>query len=146
MSALGQMRMIAGYKIAFSCFAGYASLVILSSLIIRVIMGVLRVTQAIGSPTKVSKNRWKRKLKFDFRFAGYVVPFLVGTLELAIYPILISLGSWQAITAWIGLKIANSWRWQQNADRRGYTNFLFGNALVIFAAFCLSPLVTATKP
>ena len=65
------------------------------------------------------------------------MPTIVGTIELAIYPILISLGSWASIAAWIGLKTAAGWRWQKNEDRQGYTNFLLGNALVIGAAFLL---------
>ena len=81
-------------------------------------------------------------MRGDFLNRDYVVPFLVGTLELALYPVLVSLGSWQAIGAWIGVKTAAGWRWQQNADRQAYTNFLLGNALVIFAAFWLTPMVT----
>jgi hypothetical protein len=71
----------------------------------------------------------------------YWVPTLVGTLELLIYPVLISLGAWQAIGGWLVIKTAAGWRWEQNQDRQGYTNFLFGNAMVIFVSFLLTRMI-----
>jgi ABC-type phosphate transport system permease subunit len=77
------------------------------SLIIKYAMSSTRIIQKIGLPAK----RWGKEFNSDFRQAMYVVPFCMGTMELFIYPILISLGSWQAISAWIGLKTAAGWRW-----------------------------------
>jgi hypothetical protein len=63
-------------------------------------------------------------------------------MELAIYPFLILSSHFEAIGGWLGLKTAAGWRWQQNQDRQGYTNFILGNALVIFASFLLTHLVS----
>jgi hypothetical protein len=63
---------------------------------------------------------------------------IIGIIELAIYPLLISLRAWQAIGGWLVIKTAAGWRWQVERDNEGYVRFLLGNALVIFFSFWLA--------
>jgi hypothetical protein len=110
---------------------------VFSTIVIRLIMSAARA----GQSDKRVVDGFGRTWWNDLRSLDHLVRFLVGTIELAIYPILIWLGSWQSITAWLGIKTATGWRWQPNQDRQDYTSFLLGDALVIFGSFLLTPLI-----
>jgi hypothetical protein len=114
----------------------YAIAVLVVTVVIRVTMSAVRTAQNCQT---IVDGFWAT-FGNDLRNVDYLVPTLVGTLELTVYPILISLGSWQAISGWLAIKTAAGWRWQQHQDRQGYTNFLLGNALVIVYSFPLAPL------
>jgi len=132
---------ISGHEVSVASWCHYWVLVIVYTIVIKALMASVRVLQVSKGE---GRNRWEHLSSID-----YWVPTIVGTVELAIYPILISLGSWQAISAWIGIKTAGEWRWKgkddKDKDRQGYTNFLLGNALVIGAAFLLV-LTIRTSP
>jgi hypothetical protein len=108
-----------------------------STAVIRVMLSGVRAAQR---PPIIADRLWIR-FRHDLCDTDYLVPTLVGTLELTVYPILVSLGSWQAVSGWLRVKTAAGWRWQQNQDRQGYTNFLLGNALVMVGSFSLAPMV-----
>jgi hypothetical protein len=68
----------------------------------------------------------------------FVITF-VGTIELSIYPILISLAASQPIFGWLAVKTAAGWRWKGEKTR--ITRFILGNAMVIFVSFFLTPMI-----
>jgi hypothetical protein len=65
----------------------------------------------------------------------------IGTIEIIIYSVLISIGSWQPIGGWLAVKTAAAWRWEATHDSQSYMRFLLGNTLVIFASFWLAPMI-----
>lgn len=116
----------------------YFVLALVGSVAIKVLMSLLRAAQTQG---EVFCN----KFQHDLFNRDYWVPFFIGTLELWVYPFLIHVGSWQGIGSWLAIKTAAGWRWQKiepsEKAREVYTNFLFGNALVIAVSFLLAVLV-----
>ena len=74
--------------------------------------------------------------------ADYWHPFILGTLELLAYPVILKTGNINAVGAWLGLKTLAQWKeWSEN--RRHFNRFLIGNALVILlSVLFLGPLVT----
>ena len=70
----------------------------------------------------------------------YFLPTILGSIELFVYPIIMSLGEWSFIIAWIGIKTAAHWKgWGES--RTPYMRFLVGNALVLIASVFLTPLI-----
>jgi len=121
---------IAGDSILISHPYQYLIFAGIATVLIAVIMRHVRSAQA-----KLNNEETKSIWHIDYR-----VPLFVGTLELLIYPVLISSGHLDAIGWWLGVKTAASWRWrdQQERGRQLYTNFLFGNALVIAASLLIA--------
>jgi hypothetical protein len=125
----------------------------LFTLLIRFLMSCQRITELSGwrHPGVSCKNACKNACKNLWRdFIGrslnlkprdYLVPMYIGTIELLIYPLLISLNAWQAVGGWIAIKTAAGWRWQTAGDAQGYMRFLLGNALVIFLSFLLAQMI-----
>lgn len=74
-------------------------------------------------------------------YADMWFPFLIGLFELAAFPVLLTIGAWQAIAAWLGFKAIAPWQyWQTN--RHAFNRFLIGNAIILlFSALFLAPLV-----
>ncbi len=74
--------------------------------------------------------------------SDYGYTFILGTLELSAYPILIAINAWTVIGAWIGLKALAQWKvW--GSDRATFNLFLIGNAInVLIAFFVLTQFVT----
>ncbi|MGC2415104.1 MAG: hypothetical protein WA459_20695 [Stellaceae bacterium] len=114
-------------------------LVLLGSMVIRIIMAGVRIAEHKDE----MRNGHPINLRYDLLSPDYLVPFVIGTSELTVYPFLISLGAWQGIIGWLGVKTAAKWRWERNQDREGYTNFLLGNALAVAAGFPLASLITS---
>jgi len=133
------------HEISFGCV--YLLLVVLATFVIKAIMSFVRVLQNDKEISRATPAHWWDEIKE----VDYVVALGIGTIEIFIYPLLIYSGAWQSITWWLGIKTAARWRWRPRkkpkdpADdektSRRYTNFLFGNALVILAALLLTPLV-----
>lgn len=71
-------------------YLGWLALVII---MVKMIMSSVRVGQKYRSSELLAN--WPN----DFFNKDYYVATFVGTLELAIYPVLISLGAWQAMVA-----------------------------------------------
>jgi hypothetical protein len=66
----------------------------------------------------------------------YFQPFIVGLLELLVYPVLLAAGHPQYVGAWLGLKVVpklGAW----STNRATYQRFLIGNALVIVFSYFL---------
>ena len=73
----------------------------------------------------------------DEEVRDFLHPFILGTLELAAYPIFIENHHVNVIGAWLALKTASKWgEWKTN--RGSFNRFLIGNALVVAVAFVLS--------
>lgn len=71
----------------------------------------------------------------------YFYNSIIGTFELLIYPLLMAVGAWAAIGAWIGLKTLPQWT-QWTSNRPVFNLFLIGNLLTLTSAYlCLKPLV-----
>jgi hypothetical protein len=66
----------------------------------------------------------------------WLQPAIMGLLELVAYPVLLSVGRWDAIGAWLALKTAAKWG-EWTSQRESYNRFLIGNALVVILAFAL---------
>ena len=65
---------------------------------------------------------------------------LIGTAELAAYPVQMQTGSFTAIGAWIGLKTIAQWKvWQ--TDRSTFNLFLIGNILTLAGGYHLTRFV-----
>jgi len=116
----------------------YVVCAILASVVIRFILSFLRWTE------RSSKS--KPKLSFRALLLGfgagensddYLHPFIVGCLELLVYPLLLAAGDPEFIGAWLGLKVLpklGAW----STQRETYQRFLIGNALVIISSFFLA--------
>ncbi|SRR6266498_4766291 len=127
---------------AFAFSWQFAISVLIVTVAIRMIMTACRTVALNGI-----RGFWSQWL-MDFlsthpdteRVKDFWVPSFIGTLELVIFPLLISLTEWRSIGGWIAIKTAVSWKgW--TTDRASYNRFLLGNALVIFASLCLTPLI-----
>jgi hypothetical protein len=114
----------------------------LLGLVIRVFMAGLRaVERPAGRPyfptvLALIRGRGSHGLVPD-----YWHPFIIGTLELLAYPIILKTGNVNVVGAWLGLKTLAQWKvWGEN--RVHFNRFLIGNALVlIVSALVLAPLV-----
>src|SRR5437899_3268334 len=120
----------------------FAIWVLIATVVIRIIMTTFRTVALNGISgfwaqwyQDFLSTHPNRELVKDFW-----VPSVIGTLELAIFPFLISSMEWRSIGGWIAIKTAVGWKgW--TTDRSSYNRFLLGNALVIFASLCLTPLI-----
>lgn len=68
----------------------------------------------------------------------YFTTFIIGSFELAAYPVLMATGAWTVIGAWMGLKTAAQWR-EWSRDRTVFHMFLIGNLMVIATAALVLP-------
>jgi hypothetical protein len=77
--------------------------------------------------------------------SDFLLTTFLGTLELISYPVLLQMGSWSVIGAWIGFKTIAQWAaWIKN--RNQFNRYLIGNALVLISSvLVLSQLVVANK-
>jgi len=122
------------------CYLLYA---LIATAIIKSMMSLVRAWQKDKAISRQTPAHWWDEIKHS----DYIVAFGVGSIEILVYPILIYLGAWQPIIWWLGIKTAARWRWTPRTvkdvpdARQRYTNFVFGNALVIAAALLLTALV-----
>ncbi len=110
------------------------------ALVVRIISAILRAIEQATSIPEIPKRFWKH---FQTAFVGFDsedamgdrwFPYILGFLELMIYPFLMHLGLWVGVGAWITLKTVASWDlWK--TKRNVFNRFLIGNALVIIFAF-----------
>lgn len=128
----------------------YLAWVIVGSISIRAFHSVLRALKIAHD-----MNRWRAFLAavwWSFRgfqpkdspvASEYGYAFILGSLELAAYPILMAANAWTAIGAWIGLKTISQWKaWTD--DRSTFNLFLIGNVVVLMVALALEPMVRIT--
>ncbi len=76
---------------------------------------------------------------FSFRLRKHsdlFLPTLIGFIELAAYPILIVVGQYVFIGAWLGIKTAGAWRgWRTSPT--AYNRFLLFNLLNLVIAYSI---------
>lgn len=92
-----------------------------------------------GPIAQVWYHYWSRP-RAPFGIRDYFHPWILGTLELGAYAILIAADKWLPIGAWLAYKTYGaSPKWE---DRGVYNRFLIGNALVLLGSFIVSRAVT----
>jgi hypothetical protein len=104
---------------------------------IRLFLTFLRWTEGRAKP-RPRPSYWE--LVWGFK-AGekendYFQPFIVGLLELLVYPALLAAGKPEFLGAWLGFKVVpklGAW----STHRETYQRFLIGNALVVVASYFL---------
>lgn len=69
------------------------------------------------------------------------IPFVIQLCELAIYPLLLVLGDYAVIGAWIGVKTAGGWTGHAQS-RTSFQRFLLFNLLTLLLAYWLAPFFT----
>ncbi|HUC61251.1 MAG TPA: hypothetical protein VMF53_04780 [Alphaproteobacteria bacterium] len=84
---------------------------------------------------------WRSQFARDLLSRRAISVSILGTIELATFPVLMAVGAWEAIGAYIGLKTIAQWHhWKE--DRAPFNRYLVGNALVlILSLLCLEPHV-----
>jgi len=132
----------------------YFVLVVLFGLMIRCVSSFQKAFEIIASKRGVGfwKQFWAAfrgyrspfiKLSDDDRWQpsnDYWQPFILGVLELMVFPVLIATEHWNYVGAWLGFKtLAQAVRW--NEDRGVFNRFLIGSALVILASYYLASMV-----
>lgn len=119
-------------------FAIYAVLI---SLVIRTILSALRAWEIENENSEISFWPAFRNSFVGRGFGGerwyqndYWHPFMLGTFELAAYPILLAGNKPEYIAGWLVLKTLPQWgRWKEK--RTAYNRFLVGNALVLLVSY-----------
>lgn len=119
------------------CFA--IRLLVLASTV-RIILSLVKAVEVERFSLSVIWKRFGSSLggfssSSDLR--DYWHPFVLGVIEIFAYSTLMRVGFWSPIGAWIGLKTLVHWnKWSE--QRRYYTRFLIGNALVLIASALLA--------
>ena len=118
------------------CYVFWAVLVCVG---IRLFLTFLRWSENLFKPrgrARLSYWRLVGGFKVGDKDNDYLLPFIVGLLELLVYPILLAAGKPEYVGAWLGFKvIPKLGTWSTN--RETYQRFLIGNALVIVASYIL---------
>lgn len=91
-------------------------------------------------------KRWLaafRGFGFGPKVNDYWLPFLIGAVELYVYPFLINAGKWEIIGYWLAAKTVAHWgKWEET--RTPFNRFLFGNLMSLGVAYiCLTPIVSS---
>jgi hypothetical protein len=112
----------------------YFGAVLAASLILRVLMCGLRAVDV----SVRQRTSFVRAFAKSFSGVGnadpndddYWHPFIIGTLELLVFPYLMLTENWNYIGAWLALKTVSQWKsWTER--RHVFNRFLIGNLLVI---------------
>ena len=138
-------QLIKGFYIAgFWCFI---LKIFLISITVRIFFSLLRAFEYRFYNGNNSKEVFFKGLKFRRRFIEIFIGiskidptpdiwynFILGTIELFCFPILMGTNSWPAIGAWIAFKALAQWnRWIKN--RLVFNRFLIANAIIIIASY-----------
>jgi hypothetical protein len=103
----------------------YLTVAVISSAIIALIWYLLE---------SIQKRSLRRKLSEFLLFR--INPFILGTIELTIFPILMTKETAIYIGGWITIKTVSSFKlWEK--DRDIYQRFLIGNAMVLITSYAL---------
>ncbi len=113
----------------------YALLAFGGACLARLTLSVLRAWAATSNSRRVFIDGLRgRSTVQDVGDGG--APFVLGFLELLAYPVLIRLGAWAFIGAWLSLKTLAQWKgW--STERGHYNRFLVGNAIVLLFSAAL---------
>lgn len=115
----------------------YIASAFLASLIVRFFLSFLRWSESWFQPSPKS-SYWTIFIGFGGARDqnDYFQPFVVGFLELLVYPVLLSSGVPGYIGAWLGFKVVPVFgAWAKH--RQVYQRFLVGNAMVVIFSFVL---------
>ncbi len=146
-------------NLGIKCGYWYIVFAFILAIIIRLILCIFKAiaikdgeVDAVDNTNKTIDSRpWKVK-RFgeiykhsflsngkDIRIDDYWFPFIIGIVELLVFPVLMTKGWWTAIAAWIAIKTASSWGgWQK--IRTSYNRFLFGNILSLACSLIIAIL------
>jgi hypothetical protein len=133
---------------------------LLAAIVIRAALSILKVweiyiesrepNQAEKQPTNatgVPARFWK---EYGLAFIGigskkdYLQPFILGFLELSVFPVLMATGHWNFVGAWVGFKaIAQATLWKEK--REVFGRFLIGTALCLIVSYFLATAITLPK-
>ena len=110
---------------------------------IRLFLTLLRWSEGFAKPGP-RPSYWGLVWGFNVGVSqnDYFQPFIVGFLELLVYPVLLAAGHPEYVGAWLGLKVVprlGAW----STHRETYQRFLIGNGLVIVSAYFLQRLFYA---
>lgn len=137
----------------------YLSVVLLGALLIRAILCIFKVAtlrqgEGRDSSSGGENDLWVQKPRrevfarsfcscgHDPRVDDYLLPALIGVVELYAYPILMKCGLMGPIAFWIGIKTAGRWGITGN-PRTAFNRFLFGNLLALgYSALLLTKLLS----
>jgi hypothetical protein len=68
--------------------------------------------------------------------SDYLLPFFLGLIEQYSYPVIMAIGEWKLIGAWLAFKTIAHWhRW--SSDRFTFNRYLIGNALVVVTSLLM---------
>jgi len=138
-----------GSKVSVECAWSYFGLVVGGTILIRVIMCGLRACEIRACKEdrrseSLSRTWWTVFLSRDSDAdlgKDFFAPTITGSIELAVFPLLIVLATWSPIAWWLTIKTAVQWERWKRADRTSYNRFVVGNALVIGASVFLTHLI-----
>src|SRR5262245_62019781 len=108
---------------------GYALSAVVICAGIRLFLTFLRWTEGCAKPAP-RPSYWRLVWGFKAAENDYFQPFIVGLLELLVYPALLAAGRPEYVGAWLGFKVIpklGAW----STHRESYQRFLIGNALVV---------------
>jgi len=148
-------QLLYGWKLDMPLFE-YLSLCLLLALTIRIAHSSVRALAIVRGDYPGSKSQNVPK---DFRtgfwwclngfnkhkeHSDLWIPTAIGFLELAIYPVLLGIGYFAVIGAWIGIKTAGSWM-GYSKSRTSFNRFLLFTVLTLLVACVLSLFVDPIK-
>lgn len=119
----------------------YVAAAAVGSLLVRVVGAVLRAAE---SPEHFYSTFKAALLGYGASPAAnhtndFLQTYVLGVLELCIYPVFLIIGKPEFVGAWIGLKVVPQWKfWTEH--RHIYNRFLILNALVAVIAYVLAEL------
>ena len=114
---------------------GYLATAFLACLSIRLFLTLILWSEGFSKPAP-QPTFWSIFLGFKVGEGSndYFQPFIIGFLELLVYPVLLAADKPEYVGAWLGLKVLpqlGSW----STHRETYQRFLIGNALVIVSSY-----------
>ncbi len=146
------LHILAVYDFSWRCFVVWA---LAATIVIRVVTSFLRTLRERHEaqvavppmPTPLSLS-FLRDFLFDLGGfhptpdrSDYLLTFLLGTLELVVYPILLlAQNGAYVIGAWLSFKALAQWRgWTES--RNSFNHFLLINAVVVVVSYLLASYV-----
>jgi hypothetical protein len=78
-------------------------------------------------------------------YSDYWFTLFLGLIELMSFPVLMKMGAWNVIGAWIGSKTVAQWkRWTEN--RVSFNGYLIGNAVCILLSLLVLVKYVSVDP
>lgn len=120
--------------------AGYFGLAFLAALAIRFVLAILKGLEALPGAWDDFLCAWKGAFGgFSPREShrDHWVPFVLGFLEISVFPFLVRKDAWTFVAAWIAFKTVAQWdQWKVN--RSAFNRFLIGTILTVAASVLLA--------